>query len=115
SLSAFLADKDKEVAGQAAQTLAQIGPASVPELIKALDHPSPGVRMRALLTLGTLGREAGKAVLPVRDLLKHKDANFRLLAALVLGTMHEEAHEAAANLEIALRDSDRLVRVVAAD
>jgi HEAT repeat protein len=114
-LGSRLADKDKGVATQAAQALAQIGAASVPALVKSLRHPSFTVRTRALLTLGTIGRDAKEAVLPVRELLKHKEAKVRLLAALVLGAMHEEARPVAASLEDALRDADAHVRFVAAD
>lgn len=107
--------KDAEIANQAARSLAQLGAGAVPEVLKALEDPSATVRNRALLTLGTMGREAGKAALPVGQLLKHEDAQVRFLAALVLGAMHEEARPAAAMLEQALLDSDPQVRFVAAD
>jgi len=115
ALSARLGDRDKEVANQAARALAQIGAAAVPEVVKALAEPSPAVRTRALLTLGTMGREAGAAVVPVSELLNHKDSKVRLVAGLVLGAMHEEARPAAPRLELALRDPDPQVRLVAAD
>ena len=115
ALSARVRSNDKEIANQAARSLAQIGSAAVPHLVKALHDSSPAVRTRALLTLGTIGREAGDAVGPVRDFLSHPDAGVRLLAALVLGAMHEEARPAADHLEAALRDSDPRVRFVAAD
>jgi HEAT repeat protein len=100
---------------QAAKALAKIGAPAVPELIKALDDPSETVRIRALLILGTIGREARLAVMPVAKLLEHKDARFRLLAALVLGAMHEEGRPAAKLLANALRDQEPKIRFVAAD
>jgi len=106
---------DKEIGGQAARTLAQIGQAAVPEVTAALQEGPPAIRARALLTLGTIGHEAGAAVIPVRDLLVHPEAKVRLLAALALDGMHEAARPAADYLARALRDPDRQVRYIAAD
>jgi HEAT repeat protein len=115
ALGKFLRKNHKEFPVQAAKALAKIGAPAVPELIKALDDPSETVRIRALLTLGTIGREARLAVIPVAKLLEDENVRIRLAAALVLGAMHEEARPAAIPLGKALRDADPQVRFVAAD
>lgn len=115
ALAKQLRRKEDDEANQAGRALAQIGPAAVSEVVKALDDDSPAVRNRALLTLGTMGRDAGKACSLVARFLEHKDAKARLLAALVLGAMHEQAAPAGPLLETALRDKDPRVRFVASD
>src|SRR5262249_46122475 len=115
ALAKQMRHKDAELANGAARALAQIGPPAVAEVIAALDEPAAAVRNRALLALGTMGRDAGPGVVTVSRFLKHEEADVRLLAALVLGALHEEAKPAGPALEAALRDSDPPVRFVAAD
>lgn len=115
ALAKQMRHKDAELANGAARALAQIGPPAVAEVIAALDEPAAAVRNRALLALGTMGRDAGPGVVTVSRFLKHEEADVRLLAALVLGALHEEAKPAGPALEAALRDSDPRVRFVAAD
>lgn len=115
ALAKHLRHKDKDLAGQAARSLAQVGPAAVPELLKALQDPAPEVRPRALWALGVLGPEAGQAVGPVGAFLKDGDAKVRALAAWVLGEMGPAAAAAAPLLARALRDPDPQVRARAAE
>ena len=115
ALAKFLRKNHKEFPVEAAKALAKIGAPAVPELIKVLDDPSETIRIRVLLALGTIGREARLAAIPVGKLLENENAKLRLLAALVLGAMHEEARPTAASLAKALRDTDGKIRFVAAD
>jgi HEAT repeat protein len=98
----------------AARVLAQIGAPSVPELVKALDDPSPAVRKRALWALGVIGPDAREAIQAISDILTDKDATLRSLAAIVLGEMGPQGRPAIPQLVKALRDADPLVRAWAA-
>jgi HEAT repeat protein len=98
----------------AARVLAQIGAPSVPELVKALDDPSPAVHKRALWALGVIGPDAREAVQPVSNFLTDKDATIRSLAAVVLGEMGPQGRPAIPQLVKALRDADPQVRAWAA-
>jgi HEAT repeat protein len=107
--------KDKDLANQAAQTLAQIGVPAVGELIKALEDPAPAVQIRALSALGIIGPEAGKGIGPISRLLENKDAKIRALAAWTLGEIGPPARPVAESLAKALRDADANVRRLAAE
>jgi|GEM_PF-2891218 len=107
--------KDQELANQAAQALAQIGPPAVGELIKALEDPSAAVQIRALSALGVLGPEARQGIVPISRFLENKDAKIRRLAAWVLGEIGPPARPAADTLAKALRDADSDVRRLAAE
>jgi HEAT repeat protein len=107
--------KDKDLANQAAQTLAQIGPPAATELIKALEDPAAAVQIRALSALGIIGPQASQAVGPVSRFLENKDAKIRALAAWVLGEIGPPARPVADSLAKALRDGDSQVRRLAAE
>ncbi len=103
-----------EFADQAARTLAQIGPAAVPALIKALADAAPPVRRRALWALAVIGPDAAAAVEPVSDFLEDKDAQVRTLAALALAEIGPESRPAVPRLAKLLRDPDPEARAWAA-
>src|SRR5579859_4575249 len=107
--------KDKDLANQAAEALAQIGATSVPELIKVLEDSAPAVQKRALGALGVIGPKAKQAVGPVSKFLQNKDAKVRALAAWVLGEMGPAARPVADSLAKALRDADSDARRLAAE
>jgi HEAT repeat protein len=113
-LSGYMRLTNNEIADQAAGALAQIGPAAVAELVKALDDPSAAVRRRALRALHIMGPDGSEAVLAVSALLKSPDAKTRILAAQVLAEMGPRAEPAVAALAEALRDADATVRLWAA-
>jgi HEAT repeat protein len=104
-----------EVANQATLALAQIGAASVPELIKILDDASPAARHRALWALAVIGPDARPALGPVGESLKDRDPKIRALAAQALGEMGPHARPAAPLLARALQDPDDQVRRQAAE
>jgi len=113
-LAGYLRLKDDGQADQAARTLAQIGPAAVDELIKALETGKPEIQRRALGALGVIGPEARQAVIAVAEFLTDKDAKLRALAAEVLAEMGPAARPALVALGKALRDPDANVCSLAA-
>jgi HEAT repeat protein len=113
-LAENLRHKDKDLANQAARSLAQIGRPAVAELQKALADPAPDVQKRALAALAILGPEAAAAVQRVADFLDNPDAKLRTLACVALSEMGSTARRAETKLASALRDADVGVRFLAA-
>ncbi len=115
ALSAFLRNGNPEVANQAARSLAQIGVASMPELLKGLKDPVRPVRERSLAALGLIGPEARIALPLVLSNLRSPAPEMRVLAAYALGEMGVEAGFGVKELGAALRDKNARVRAQASE
>ncbi len=107
-------DPYDKVADEAARALAQIGPAGVPELVKAVQHEKVPVRNRALWALGLMGPVGKEAVDALKAALRDPKGQLSALAAIALGEMGADAEPAIPALCRALRDRDPLVRTQAA-
>jgi HEAT repeat protein len=135
-----LRDVDKAVAAQAANTLAAIGPASLPGLMQAADDPTPWVRAMACQALSKLGptaapaaevlaRRLGDGELQIAEQAAHvllrmgapavphltsaltsPDPRSRYHAARSLGSMGRPARSAVPALLVAAADSDPSVQ-----
>jgi HEAT repeat protein len=108
-------DCTAEEGAEVFRTLAQIGPASVPQLARALEDGPPQVRKLAAWALGIIGPEARAALPQLEQALKDKSAQVRFLAAYALGEMGPLAREATPALARRLRDPDPAVRARAAE
>lgn len=100
----------KDLSIQAARSLAQIGGPALPELISALQNPSPAVCERTLGALRILGPEAASGAATVARFLDHESAKIRSLAARVIGEMGPKAQSLAMRLSKSLLDPDYQVR-----
>ena len=98
----------------AATTLARIGPASVPTLIKALRSEVPEVREAAAWGVRCLGQDASEAVPELIKLLKtdERACNFSLQA---LGAIGPDAEPAVPAVVVVLRKGDSRLRSWALD
>jgi HEAT repeat protein len=115
-LAKMLRQDKKDLPSQsAAEALARIGSAAVPELLQSLKHPAAVVRFRAAWALGMIGSDADQEVVPplIKALGDH-DKHVRHLAAYALGEMGPRAQSAAVPLVAALRDPVAAVRKQAA-
>ena len=83
-LAALLSDPDPQLVAMAAHALATVGPASVPHLIQALDHPLPLVREKAAFALGQLGYPARSAVAELERSLEDENPGVRKQARAAL-------------------------------
>src|SRR5882724_5764676 len=107
-------DPYDKVADEAARALAQIGPAGVPELVKAVQHEKVPVRNRALWALGLMGPAGKEAVGALKDALLDPQPALSAMAAMALGDMGADAAPAIPALCRALRHRDPRVRTQAA-
>jgi HEAT repeat protein len=103
-------DTDHNVANEAAATLAQIGPAAVPELIKALRSQNPTLRQRAAWSLARFGPDGKAAVPALIEALKDTRPAVRQLAAIALGEIGADAGDATDALVELIRDPNDKVR-----
>lgn len=82
----------------AADSLARIGAAAVPELMMALRHPSSQQRLAAASVLGRIGPDAAAAVPALVDRLNDIDPGVRRASARALGQIGPQASEAVPDL-----------------
>jgi HEAT repeat protein len=92
--------------------LVEIGPASIPGLTKALEHPDAAVRRRAARALRLQGPTARSAVPALSERLKDSDPGVRIDAAAALGEIHREK---AVPMLLELLRSDRAASKAAAE
>jgi len=98
----------------ACQTLADYGPAVVPELLKAIARPEAKVRAGAAEALGYIRPRSVKLVPPLIEALKDASPEVRTGAARSLGRIGRVASQAAPSLMVALKDGHAEVRQAAA-
>ncbi|MCI0465290.1 MAG: HEAT repeat domain-containing protein [Gemmataceae bacterium] len=103
-------DPDTAVANMAAVSLARIGPAALPALIKGLQDGRQPVRQRAAWALSKFGPEGKQAVPELLVALKDQSARVRALAAEALGEIGAEPHTTVPALFRSLRDGVPEVR-----
>ena len=85
--------------------------APLSQLIARLNGQAPAERFHAVLTLGSMGRKARKAVPALIETLKDIDMNVRKAAALALADIGPDAREAVPGLcEVMLNDPEAAVR-----
>src|SRR5262245_50409380 len=94
----------------AVKALRHLGPAAVPDLIKALEDEDWEVRNQAAVALGVIGPEAKAAVPALIDVLQGEDKYLRSHAATALGKVGRQAGTAVPALTRALQDKDEDVR-----
>jgi hypothetical protein len=82
----------------AADALARIGEASIPELVRLLEHPEPRIRARAAWALGRMGAKAKPAVPALVAALEDDERLVQESAARALGQIGPEAAEAIPDL-----------------
>ncbi|MCI0465292.1 MAG: HEAT repeat domain-containing protein [Gemmataceae bacterium] len=99
-------DPDNAVANMAAVSLARIGPAALPELVKALEDKQQPVRQRAAWALSKFGPEARAAVPSLLRALRDESARVRALAAQALGGIGGDPEELVPPLYRSFRDAD---------
>ncbi|MSU80730.1 MAG: HEAT repeat domain-containing protein [Gemmataceae bacterium] len=106
-LGRLLASADAQVEAAAADALAKIGKASIPILVKSLQHENPTLRTRAVQALGKIG---GDAVPALVDALGDKQADVRLGAATALVPLRVSDKMVVLALAHGVTDSDMRVR-----
>lgn len=104
-----LSDTDK-VRKEVIRALGRMGPAAVPDLVRALKDTPVFVRHGAAYALGLIGPEAGEAVPDLGRLLKDPDAGVRAVAAAALAEIGPEAGAVTDALVAALADKTPEVR-----
>jgi HEAT repeat protein len=96
ALISHLSDKDERNADKAYEVLRQIGPPSVPHLVKALPKQKNfKTKIKVIKLLGSFGAAAKDAVPSLAPLLRNKNQDMRKAATLALGNMGETAAAAA--------------------
>ncbi|MCL6503377.1 MAG: HEAT repeat domain-containing protein [Pirellulales bacterium] len=78
----------------AADALARIGKAAIPQLMELLDEPNPTVRIHAARALGRMGSEAQPAVPKLVAALEDPEPEVQRAAARALGQMGPAASDA---------------------
>ena len=111
-ISQALAHADPSTRVHALQSIADMGEAAVPALIKALEH-SEG-KYWALLVLGELGPKAKDAVPGMAKLLNDDSVQVRREAVMALGMVGKDAESAVPQIAKALDDEQMAVRYGAA-
>lgn len=98
----------------ACQTLADYGPAVVPDLLRAMTRPEANVRAGAAEALGYIKPRSAKVVPALVEAMKDNSPEVRARAARSLGRIGQVASQAAPSLIAALKDSRPDVREAAA-
>ncbi len=93
--------------------LVQIGPASVPEILRAISTEMPDAITREHWSVKTLQSMGGMAALPLGTALSDQNATIRLTAARALGEMGAPARPAIPELVKACADAAPGVRAAA--
>lgn len=93
-----------EIADKAAVSLAKIGPAAVPELVRNLKDARPEVRLRSLRALVLIGPDGGRAAPALAECLQDREPVVRSLALQALASMGPQASPAVKALCQNLRD-----------
>ena len=110
----LLTNQDWVVGGDAARVFAQIGPETLPEVIKALEGVlKTDASERPKVVLWAL-RGFGESAAPAVPAVTHADANVRHAAAETLGETGPQALTAVPALSRALNDEAPHVRQAAA-
>jgi HEAT repeat protein len=107
-------EKQKPDLPDAADTLADHGPAAVPPLLQALKSSDSYVKVVAATALGRIRPKPINAVPALIQALRDSSAEVRGAACLALGCLGRPAHEAVPSLAKALEDKDESVRWSAA-
>lgn len=112
SLISRLNDKYDRNADKAYEVIRQIGPKSVPYLVKALSKERKfAAKLKLVKLLGTFGAAAKDAVPQLAKLLREKNPDMRKAASLSLSNLGPEAAKAAAK---ELSNKKSYVRLAAA-
>jgi HEAT repeat protein len=109
-----LGDMDWPVGSDAAEALADYGPAIVPSLVKALKRTEAPVRAGVAEALGYVRPKATEAVPALIGAMKDLSPDVRAAAAFSLGNIGRVAYEAVPALSSALQDKNDRVREAAA-
>ncbi len=115
TLTAALADPDRQVRLEAARALERIGPGCTDMVARCLQHGDASVRVGAIIVLARFGAEAKQAVPALIQCLSDPVVEVRFAAARALRAVGREAQAAAPALSRLLADPDRLVRMNSAD
>src|SRR5260221_3519882 len=91
---------------RSAEALANIGPAAVPALVKAMKNPNVEVRATAAKGLGKWAGSDEPAILALTNALHDKELQVRGAAALSLGELGAGAESAIPALREAAKDAD---------
>jgi hypothetical protein len=110
----LLGSEEEAARQEAVEALRRMGPAVVPDLVRALRDEAWQVRNQAAVALGAIGPEAKDAVPALGEVLQEEDKYLRSQGAAALGKIGREAGAAVPILTRALRDKDEDVRREAA-
>jgi HEAT repeat protein len=94
-------------------SIAQIGPAALPELLRLIDNPEAKNHHLAIKAIGLLAPQTDKAIPALIDCLQNRDPIARRAAAATLGHIEPRTKDIAAGLRHALKDADAEVRLAA--
>src|SRR5262245_5882225 len=87
----LLGSKEEAARREAVEALSRLGPAVVPDLVRALRDEAGQVRNQAVVALGAMGPEAKAAVPALGDVLREEDKYLRSQGAAALGKIGPEA------------------------
>jgi HEAT repeat protein len=102
-----------ELVHAAATTLAAVGPAAVPELIRALTQPEPAFRLEVVKVLGVIQAPRTDVVHALDRALADADRSIRMQAAVLLCQFGHPSAEALGELREALNQPDLRARAIA--
>jgi HEAT repeat protein len=108
-ISHALADADHSVRVHALHSIADMGEAAMPALLKALDHPEG--KYWAILVLGEMGPQAKDAVPGLTKLLDDKSPQVRREAVMALGAIGKDAQSAVPAIVKLLNDEAHQVQI----
>jgi HEAT repeat protein len=104
-------DTNEAVRDAAAQSLARIGPAALPILLRYLEHPDVAVRWRVAKSIGEVRPRANTAQTAVVGLLSDADEHLRVTACETLYEIRADRERYVEPLINLLASSDRDVRM----
>ncbi len=90
--------------------LAQIGPAAVPEILRAIEKENPEALTREHWSVKCLQSIGGEGLAPLAQALKNSSVSIRLVAARALGELGPVAVPVIGELQAAANDADPRVR-----
>jgi HEAT repeat protein len=92
ALRSALGDRDERIRSGASEALKDVGEPVVPDLVAALDDPSPTIRSGAARTLGALANSAREALAPLHRHRDDPDAEARRAVEVAIHAIEEREH-----------------------
>jgi len=105
AVNIYSADLDTDKQKKAVETIREMGPSILPELIRLSKDPDKNVRAGAILALGIFPREAKRSVPVLIHVINEKDEELTVVAADTVREIGSEAAAAVPHLINVIKDT----------